>query len=313
MDQLTKVHETVSKDRHPVLVIDEDFAGNNLAQFLCTLVSHHINGPKIFLLSPSQLTECPKGILRENHLLYLPKPFAPEQLYSAIISIAGVHPLLPHVSKEYISELIEQQENNSHYASILIGESPAIKNIRNIIWGIGKNFSSVHINGATGTGKEVVASLLYLRSDIQKPIVVMNCANLSGNLLDAMLFGHIRGAFTDAKESREGLVKKADHSILFLDEIQTLDPVVQGKFLRLIETGTFRPVGSDETLTSDFKLITASNIPLQILLDRGYLREDLYNRINHISIEIPPLKSRKEDIPLLIKHHLSKKGETRKA
>jgi len=311
MEQLEKSHGSISLDRYPVLLIDEDFAGERLVFFLSWLISYQIKGPKIFLFSPDW-QKTTHSIFRERHLLFLPKPFTQEQLQNAILTVSGMFPLIPHLSKEGITEILQKHEQEDHYDSILIGKSAAIQNIRRIIWGIGQEFSSIHINGATGTGKEVVAQLLYLRSSTMKPMVIANCALLSGNLLDTQLFGQVRGAFTDAKEDREGLVKKADHSILFLDEIQALDPVVQGKFLRLLEYGTFRPVGSDEIVVSDFKTITASNIPLERLLDGGQLREDLYNRINRISIDIPPLKERKEDIPLLIDHYLSKRSESRK-
>ena len=311
MEQALKLQSSLVKDLHPVIVIDENFSEPTLAVFLENLAFNQIHAKKILLVSP--LT--PKGKATytiENHLLYLSKPFTIKDLLGAIIHLAGIGPLKGHIAQEQLVALEKSLHSEEDpFAAILIGESDAMMHIRRIIRQIDGKFTAIHVNGESGTGKEIVAELLFMTTGIKKPMVVENCAAFTGGLHDSRLFGHVRGAFTDAKENREGLVMMADESTLFLDEIEVLDLTVQGKLLRLLETGTFRHMGSDQVCTSHFKLITASNVSLDQLLEQKKMRSDFYNRINRLSIEIPPLREHKEDIPLLIRHHLCNRGEDR--
>ncbi len=312
LEQADKLQDSLFLDSHPIIIIDEDFPGQgSFASFLQSLAEKKINSPKIFLVSP-QLRKKNRNDTREKHILYLSKPFEIEDLLHAIVRIAGAQALKKHLSSAQYSQLVRSfSEMDDPFAAFLVGESKAMHTIRKIIYKIDGKFSCIHINGETGTGKEIVAQLLYLSTGFEKPMVIENCAAFSGNLHDSRLFGHVKGAFTDAKDNRNGLVLLADQSVLFLDEIEALDIAVQGKLLRLLETGRFRHMGSDTVTTSRFKLITASNVPLSLLIEEGKLREDFHNRINRIHIEIPPLRERMEDIPLLIRHYLDKIGETR--
>ena len=312
LEQAEKIRDSLLLDSHPVIIIDEDFPGQgSFASFLQSLAEKKINSPKIFLVSP-QSRKKNRNDTREKHILYLSKPFDIEDLLHAIIRIASAEAVKKHFSNAQYTQLIRSfHELNDPYAAFLVGDSKAMHTIRKIIYKIDGKFSCIHINGETGTGKEIVAQLLFLSTGIEKPMVIENCAAFTGNLHDSRLFGHVKGAFTDAKDNREGLVLLADQSVLFLDEIEVLDTAVQGKLLRLLETGRFRHMGSDIVTTSRFKLITASNVPLSLLIERGKLRDDFHNRINRINIEIPPLRERMEDIPLLIRHYLNKIGESR--
>ncbi|GEM_PF-331613 len=311
MEQALKLHDSLVKDHHAVIVIDENFPEPTLAVFLENLAYHRIQAKKIFLVSPltpKAQTTC----TIENHLLYLSKPFTIGDLLGAIVQIAGIGPIKGHLSHDKLVALEKiQQREEDPFASILIGKSKAMLHIRQTIKQIDGRFTAIHVNGESGTGKEIVAELLFMTTGMKKPMVVENCAAFTGGLHDSRLFGHVRGAFTDARENREGLVMMADESTLFLDEIEVLDLTVQGKLLRLLETGKFRHMGSDLISTSHFKLITASNVSLELLLEQNRLRSDFYNRINRLIIDIPPLREHKEDIPLLIKHHLKNRGEVR--
>ncbi|PKL12998.1 MAG: hypothetical protein CVV52_07790 [Spirochaetae bacterium HGW-Spirochaetae-8] len=311
MEQALKIQSSLAKDAHPVIVIDENFSEPTLAVFLENLAFHRIHAKKILLVSPltpkRQLT-----FTQEHHLLYLSKPFAIKDLLCAIIHLAGTGPLKEHLAHEQLVALEAcLQGEEDPFASILIGQSKAMMHIRHTIRQIDGRFTAIHVNGESGTGKEIVADLLFMTTGIKKPMVVENCAAFTGGLHDSRLFGHVRGAFTDAKENRDGLVMMADQGVLFLDEIEVLDLTVQGKLLRLLESGKFRHMGSDQTIISRFKLITASNVSLNVLLEQKKMRSDFYNRINQLIIEIPPLREHKEDIPLLIKHHLDHRGESR--
>jgi two-component system, NtrC family, response regulator len=312
LEQAEKIRDSLLLDSHPIIIIDEDFPGQgSFASFLQSLAEKKINSPKIFLVSPHSRNKTRRDA-REKHILYLSKPFDMEDLLHAVMRIAGTQVMEKHLSSAQYTQLLRSfSELSDPYAAYLVGKSKAIHNIRKIIYRIDGKFSCIHINGETGTGKEIVAQLLFLSTGIEKPMIIENCAAFTGSLHDSRLFGHVKGAFTDAKENRNGLVLLADQSVLFLDEIEVLDTAVQGKLLRLLETGKFRHMGSDIVTTSRFKLITASNVPLPLLIEKGKLREDFHNRINRITIEIPPLRERMEDVPILIKHYLDKIGESR--
>ena len=173
--------------------------------------------------------------------------------------------------------------------------------------------SSVLIYGESGTGKEVIARLIHknsLRKD--KPFVTINCAAIPDTLLESELFGYEKGAFTDAHTSKPGLVEIANGGTLFLDEIGDLSQYVQPKLLRFIETGEFRRVGGNNILKVDVRIISATNKDLNEEVKKGNFREDLLYRLNVVTIRLPALRERKEDIPLLVEYFLNKKTRGRK-
>ncbi|MDD2296465.1 MAG: sigma 54-interacting transcriptional regulator [Sphaerochaetaceae bacterium] len=310
LDQIKKLRINLALDTYPVLLIDEKFSEQGLLPILDYIVSTQVPGPKIIITSK-------KGINTKSPFVYdsgigiLYKPFSIEQLIALVVDIGGVPAIAPHLCDSQLSRILDEYNTDWH-ALTLIGQSKALVKIRNIIKKIGPVFSSVHINGETGTGKEVVASLLCQASGCADPYIIVNCSSIPETLADTYIFGNVKGAFTDAKIARKGVVKSADGGVLFLDEIEDLAKGVQGKLLRLLETKQFRPIGSDFVETSHFKLITASNQPLKELSNTGKLRFDLLNRLNRLVIHIPPLRERKEDIPLLIDHYLKEHGEERR-
>jgi transcriptional regulator with PAS, ATPase and Fis domain len=182
----------------------------------------------------------------------------------------------------------------------MVGASLVFNQLVENITRVGPTEASVLLLGETGTGKEIAASAVHLASNRKtQPMVILECSGLTETLFESELFGHVKGAFTGALYNKHGLVEVANGGTLFLDEIGDVPYELQIKLLRLIETGTYRPVGSRETKRSDFRLICATNQDIFSMVERGEFRRDLYYRINVFPIKIPSLNKRKEDIALL--------------
>src|SRR5579885_3477988 len=189
--------------------------------------------------------------------------------------------------------------------SPLIGESKAIREVVRLAEEIACRDVTLLIEGESGTGKELVARLVHHHSlRAAKPFIFVNCAALSEQLVEAELFGHFKGAFTDARADKPGRFLLADGGTLFLDEIGDLPPKGQGDLLRVIEDGAFRMVGGTELVRVDVRVIAATNKVLADAVAAGKFREDLFYRLNIIPITIPPLREHAEDIPLLIDNFL---------
>ena len=188
-----------------------------------------------------------------------------------------------------------------------VGRSPAFNHMLEKVARVGMTDASVLLLGESGTGKELAARAIHMASRRKdKPMVTLECAGLTETLFESELFGHVKGAFTGAATSRKGLVELADGGTLFLDEIGDVPITMQVKLLRLLESGTFRAVGSAELRSSDFRLICATHKNLPAMVEDGRFRRDLYYRINVFPINLPSLDQRREDIPLLAKTLLSR-------
>lgn len=189
----------------------------------------------------------------------------------------------------------------------VIGNSAAMRQCYEHIAQASRSDSTVLVTGETGTGKELLARTIHRNSlRAARSFVVVDCAALTESLLESILFGHVKGAFTGAAMDRQGLVKMADQGTLFLDEIGELPLSAQKTFLRVLQERCFRPVGSHQELESDFRLICATNRDLSAMVQAGEFRQDLYYRINTIHITLPPLREREDDIPVLAAHHLDR-------
>ena len=189
----------------------------------------------------------------------------------------------------------------------LVGKSAGFQRMVSQIDRVAPSETSVLLLGETGTGKEVVARTIHERSQRARgPFVPVECAGITESLFESEMFGHVRGAFTGATADKMGLVEAASGGTLFMDEIGEISPTEQVKLLRLLETQRFRRVGSTEAREADFRLICATNKNVQALVADGRFREDLYYRLNVFDIELPPLRERREDIPLLVQSVLRK-------
>jgi len=188
----------------------------------------------------------------------------------------------------------------------LIASSPAMRPVLDIIERVGPSDANVLIRGENGTGKGVVARALHAVSRrAAKPLVTVNAGGLSETIFESELFGHVKGAFTDARADRVGRFELADGGTLFLDEIANVPPAQQGKLLRVVETGEFERVGSSQTRRVDVRILSATNAALENEVAAGRFRQDLLFRLNTVEIRIPPLRDRREDIPQLAAHFLT--------
>jgi len=189
----------------------------------------------------------------------------------------------------------------------LVGESQPMQNIAHIVRLVGARRCTVLITGETGSGKEMVARALHMASNRSHlPMVAVNCHALPENLLEAELFGHVRGAFTGALNNRVGRFEQANRSTIFLDEIGDMPLDLQAKLLRVLQEREFQRLGSSETVRVDVRVIAATNTDLADRIRQGRFREDLYYRLNVVPVHVPPLRERQSDIPLLVHHFLDK-------
>jgi two-component system response regulator GlrR len=189
----------------------------------------------------------------------------------------------------------------------IVGKSEKMKRIFEQIGQIARTDFTVSIYGESGTGKELVAKAIHCSSlRAKKPFVAINCGALPETLLESELFGHVKGAFTDAHQSKKGLFSQADKGTIFLDDISEAPPALQIKLLRVLQEQEFRAIGSDRTQKVDVRVIAATNKDLPREVQEGRFREDLFYRIHVIPVHLPPLRERKEDIPLLADYFLKK-------
>ncbi len=239
--------------------------------------------------------------LKNGAFDYVTKPFDPDDLSHLIRNAAAQVALKSENQslKEKITSLVDVED--------IIGESSAVKKVLREIESIAQSSSSVIITGESGTGKELVARAIHSNS-LRKyfPMISVHCGALTESLLESELFGHEKGAFTGATFNRKGRFEMADGGTIFLDEIATISPKMQIELLRVLETKSFVRVGGNKEITSDFRVICATNRDLKSMVKNGTFREDLFYRLNVLNIVIPPLRERIEDIPLLVNYFIKK-------
>ena len=198
---------------------------------------------------------------------------------------------------------LERELARRDQCSELIGESLALRNVLELIAKAAPTDSTVLIYGESGTGKELVARAIYRHSlRAGGPFVVIDCTSLHENLLESELFGHEKGAYTGATGLKHGLFEVADSGTVFMDEIGELSPAIQAKLLRVLETGSFRRVGGTKNIEVDVRLLAATNRDLRAMMSEEKFKEELFYRLDVVTISVPPLRERKEDIPLLARH-----------
>jgi len=239
--------------------------------------------------------------MKNGAIDYIAKPFTPEQLIEKVCKAFEQKTML-------LDELYLRKELRDHHGfESFVGESSEIQKVYRRIMQVAPTDSTVLITGESGTGKELVARAIHRNSQRREhPFVVLDCTSLAESLLESELFGHIKGSFTGAIQTKMGLFKVADGGTLFLDEISNISLTIQAKLLRVLQERVVTPIGGTQPIPFDIRLVAATNRNLRSLVAEGAFRDDLFFRLNIIPVELPPLRERKGDLPVLIRHFLKK-------
>jgi two-component system response regulator PilR (NtrC family) len=258
----------------------------------------------VIIMTAYATAETAVHALKEGAYDYLIKPFKVDELR--------------HLCRKALEErrlrgenvrLRHEVEARYHFGN-LIGKSPPMREIFSTIERLGDSKATVLVTGESGTGKELVAKAIHFNSNRKGgPFVTVNCGAIPQELMESELFGHVKGAFTGAMSAKQGLFEVADGGTLFLDEVSELPPHLQVKLLRVLEDPEIRPVGGVKPVRVDVRIVAATNRDLAQAMARGTFRQDLYYRLNVILLHLPPLRERREDLPLLVDHFLQKFAE----
>ncbi|MFH7319676.1 sigma-54-dependent transcriptional regulator [Desulfurivibrio sp. D14AmB] len=256
----------------------------------------------VILITGYGTIESAVAAIRQGAYDYIQKPFEPDDLL-LILGRAVAHLRLLQENRKLRREVAGCRSED------LIGVSPPMEQLKDLVARVAPFDATILLQGETGTGKELVARLLHRWSKrAEHNFLPVNCGALPESLLESELFGHVRGAFTGAEQDRPGLFESVDHGTIFLDEINAISQNFQVKLLRVLQEGTFLKVGGREPVRVDVRVIAASNTPLTQEVAAGRFRSDLFYRLNVIAVDIPPLRRRAEDIPLLAHHFLLRYG-----
>lgn len=295
-----KALEAVQKERYNVMLLDLKMPKMDGLEVLKRVKEMKLDLPVIIVTAYATVDTAVSAI-KQGAYDYIVKPFHPEELGSIIKKIIEHQNLV----KENI--LLKKELSHRYQMQDIIGKSAKIQAIFELIKTVAPTKSTVLIEGESGTGKELVARAIHENSlRPEGPFIALACGALPQSLLEAELFGYEKGAFTGAVSQKKGKIELADNGTLFLDEIGDIDAKTQVDLLRFLQERTFRRLGGTEEIKVDVRIIAATNQDLKKLVNEGRFRDDLYYRLNVFTITVPPLRERKEDIPLLVKHFIDK-------
>jgi len=287
-----------------LVLSDMKMPGMDGIAFLEKIKEYNKELPVILITAYAEVEKAVEA-MRLGAFTYLAKPFSNQQLLASVRKAIEHYGLIREIRR-----LRDEATPRSGFGG-MIGKSPAMRAVYQLIEKVAPTPSSVLITGESGTGKELVARAIHNHSPRKDaPFISVNCAALSEHLLESELFGHERGAFTDAVTMRKGRFELADTGTLFLDEVGEMPPQLQAKLLRVLQDKSFERVGGNTTLHVDVRILAATNKDLKDEVDKGHFREDLYYRLNVIHIHLAPLRERVDDIPALVSHFLEKNSRS---
>ncbi len=283
-----------------LVITDMKMPGMSGMALLSVLKEKDLHLPVIMMTAYGTVEKAVEA-MKKGAYDYIIKPFDNETLKKTVVKALA----MGQVIKE--NRLLSQELKEKFGPTDLIGNSFPMRQVRELIAKVAGTRATILISGESGTGKEMVARAIHFNSPRKnRPLISVNCSALTETLLESELFGHEKGSFTGAVAQRKGRFELADEGTLFLDEVGEMSPSVQVTLLRVLQNREFERVGGNKTIKVDVRVITATNKDLMEEISKGHFREDLYYRLNVVHIEVPPLRERKEDIPLLIRYFLER-------
>jgi two-component system, NtrC family, response regulator AtoC len=292
----------IREDFFHVILLDIIMPKTNGIEVLRTIKKEHIVSEVIVLTGNATLENCVE-CMKNGAFEYVRKPYDLSEL------CIQIERAIEHQRSKLDVRILQNELRKAGKADTILGTSRVILGLRKIITRVAPSNSTVLVLGESGTGKELVARSIHEVSPrAGQPFIAVNCASFSETLLESELFGHERGAFTDAKSQKLGLAEIANGGTLFLDEIGEIPLHFQAKLLRFLETGDIRRVGGTRDISLNVRIICATNQPLEMHVQQKRFRNDLYYRLNVLAVTVPPLKDHIEDIPLLVQYFITMQG-----
>jgi len=294
------VLDQLKKEEPDVLVSDIRMPGMDGLSLLAEVRNNYSQLPVIIMTAYSDLDSA-VSVYEGGAFEYLPKPFDVDE------AVELVHRAIKH-RKETVTEA--EAEEQVDFNADIIGDAPAMQEVFRAVGRLARSNINVLLNGESGTGKELVARALHRHSPRRKaPFIALNMAAIPKELMESELFGHEKGSFTGAHAARKGRFEQADKGTLFLDEIGDMPLELQTRLLRVLSDGEFFRVGGHNAVKVDVRIIAATHQNLEVMVEKGDFREDLFHRLNVIRIQLPPLRERQEDVPALASYFLNKAAQ----
>ena len=299
----TAAHGLRSLRNNPpaVVLLDLQLPDAEGLEMLDQIKREHPQTQVIILTAHDSLSNAIESIKRGAYH-FISKPYAPEELLSLVEKAIETQSLLRETQElRQKTQQLEKRLEIAETRAAPVFTSKVMQEIDELVLAMAPSEANVLITGESGVGKEVIANLIHARSmRAKKPMVKLNCAAFPQQMIESELFGYVKGAFTGATNDFSGMIAEANGGTLFLDEISEMPAELQTRFLRVLQEGEYRSLGSTRTTTSNFRVVAATNRPIQQALAENRLRSDLYYRLNTFQIEVPPLRERKQDIPPLV-------------